>query len=205
MDEEIFQKLLDRPFRWPRRGDEPLRRATDARHGAEIPEHASDRMFSLEAGFMRAGKLLVDSALADRQLRWELTLPALYDYRHAIELGLKWTLITYGWAFDVDCPDLHTTHSLKILWDAFQRLLDAISQPEEQEANRAAERVVMAFHEWDKQGEAFRYAMRRDGSPIRLRDNHIDLVQLRDVMEGFENFLLGVDGALDAARSEGRW
>ena len=154
---------------------------------------------------MRAGRLLVDSALADPRLRWELTLPALHNYRHAIELGLKWTLITYGRAFDVDCPDVHTTHSLKVLWEPFQRLLDAISQPEEQEANRAAERVVMAFHEWDKQGDAFRYAMRRDGRPIPLRDHHIDLVQLRDVTEGFENFLGGVDGALDAARSEGPW
>jgi hypothetical protein len=205
MGEDLFQKLLNRPFRWPRKGDEPLRKAPDARHRAEIAERASDRMVFLAAGFMRTGRLLVDTALADPRLRWELTLPTLYNYRHAIELGLKWTLITYGRAFDVDCPDVYTTHSLKVLWDAFQRLLDAISQPEEQEANRAAERVVMAFHEWDKQGDTFRYAMRRDGGPILLRDHHIDLVQLRDVMEGFENFLGGVDGALDAARSEVPW
>jgi hypothetical protein len=112
---------------------------------------------------MRAGKLLVDSALADPLLRWELTLPALYAYRHAIELGLKWTLVTYRQAFDVDCPDLHATHSLKDLWDAFQQLLDAISHPGEEEGNRAARRVVMAFHEWNKQGAAFRYAVRTDG------------------------------------------
>ncbi len=154
---------------------------------------------------MRAGKLLVDSALADPRLRWELTLPALYAYRHAIELGLKGSLVTYGRAFDVACPDVHTTHNLKVLWDAFQRLLDAIFQPEQAEANRAAQRVVMAFHEWDKQGDAFRYAIRRNGSPIILPEYYIDLAQLRDVMEGFENFLGGVDDALEDARSEGPW
>ena len=74
-----------------------------------------------------------------------------------------------------------------------------------EEGNRAARRVVMAFHEWDKQGDAFRYAVRRDGGPIVLREQQIDLVRLRDVMEGFANFLGGVDGALDAAGSEGPW
>ncbi|MFN7307144.1 MAG: hypothetical protein ACK5TQ_11275, partial [Acetobacteraceae bacterium] len=127
----------------------------------------------------------------------------LYLYRHAIELGMKSTIATYGVAFGVDCTELHTTHNLKTLWKAFQGLLDAISHPAEEEGNSAAERVVMAFHEWDKHGDAFRYATQRNGSPIILRDYFIDLEQLRDVMEGFENFLRGVDGALDAARSEG--
>ena len=43
------------------------------------------------------------------------------------------------------------------------------------------------------------------GGPIILREQQIDLVGLRDVMEGFANFLGGVDGALDAAGSEGPW
>lgn len=205
MDGHPFRDLFDRPFRWPRRGDEPLRKATKVQHKAELPVDARERSVLLQSGFMRAGKLLVDSALADPLLRWELTLPALYAYRHAIELGLKWTLVTYRQAFDVDCPDLHATHSLKDLWDAFQQLLDAISHPGEEEGNRAARRVVMAFHEWDKQGDAFRYAVRTDGRPIILREEQIDLVRLRDVMEGFANFLGGVDGALDAAGSGGPW
>lgn len=158
---------------------------------------ARERSVLLQSGFMPAGKLLVDSALADPLLQWELTLPALYAYHHAIELGLKWTLVTHRQAFDVDCPDLHATHSLKDLWDAFQQLLDAICHPGEEEGNRAARRGVMAFHEWDKQGDAFRYAVRTDGRPIILREEQIDLVRLRDVMEGFANFLGGV------ARGEG--
>jgi hypothetical protein len=204
MDENLFRSLFDRPFRWPQQGDEPLRKTNNTQHQAEISQDASERMVLLEAGFMRAGKLLTGSALSDRQIRWELTLPALYLYRHAIELGMKSTIATYGAAFGVDCPELHTTHNLKTLWKAFQGLLDAISHPGEEEGNSAAERVVMAFHEWDKHGDAFRYATQRNGSPIILRDYFIDLEQLRDVMEGFENFLSGVDGALDAAQSEDR-
>ncbi len=75
-----------------------------------------ERAVLLQSGFMRAGKLLVDSALADPLLRLELTLPALYAYRHAIEPGLKWTLVTNRQAFDVDCPDMHASHSLKTSW-----------------------------------------------------------------------------------------
>ncbi len=63
----------------------------------------------------------------------------------------------------------------------------------------------MAFHEWDKEGDAFRYAVRTDGRPIILREEQIDLGRLRDVMEGFANFLGSVAGVLDAAGSEGRW
>ncbi len=199
MDEPPFRDLFDRSFRWPRRGDEPLRKATKAHHKADLPVDAWERSVLLQSGFMRAGKLLVDSALAEPSLRLELTLPALYAYRHAIELGLKWTLVTYRQALDVDYPAVHATHSLKDLWDAFQRLLDAVSYAGEEEGNRAAKRVVMAFHEWDKQGDAFRYAVRTNGRLIPLREEQIDLVRLRDVMEGFANFLGGVDGALSAA------
>lgn len=56
-----------------------------------------------------------------------------------------------------------------------------------------------------KPGEAFRYAARRDGGPILLREQEIDLVRLCDVMEGFAIRLGGVDGALEAAGWEGSW
>jgi hypothetical protein len=56
-----------------------------------------------------------------------------------------------------------------------------------------------------RQAERVARAYSADGRPNPLRDHHSELVQLRDVMEGFENFLGGVDGALDAALSEGLW
>jgi hypothetical protein len=56
-----------------------------------------------------------------------------------------------------------------------------------------------------RQVERVAHAYRADGSPIPRRDHHIDLIQFRDVMEGFENVLSGVDGALGAAWSEGLW
>jgi hypothetical protein len=152
---------------------------------------------------MLAGRLLVDSALANPHLRWALTLPALYTYRHAIELGLKSTLMHYGQAFEVDVGGMHKTHSLKNLWVAYQKLLNAVSHPDEEEGNRGAQDVVMAFHEWDEKSDSFRYAFGRDGTPKVLPAELIDLAQLRDVMEGFENFLSGVDGALEAATQEG--
>jgi hypothetical protein len=56
-----------------------------------------------------------------------------------------------------------------------------------------------------RQAERVAHVYRADGRPIPRRDHHIDLTQFRDVMEGFENVLSGVDGALGAAWSEGLW
>ena len=60
MDDHPFRDLLDRPFRWPRRGDEPLRKATKIQHQAELSVDARERSVLLQSGFMRAGKLLVE-------------------------------------------------------------------------------------------------------------------------------------------------
>jgi hypothetical protein len=56
-----------------------------------------------------------------------------------------------------------------------------------------------------RQVERVAHAYRADGSPIPRRAHHSDLIQFRDVMEGFENVLSGVDGALGAAWSKGLW
>jgi hypothetical protein len=100
---------------------------------------------------------------------------------------------------------VHTTHNPKSPLDFFQQMLDAFTHPGKEEGNGAARRVVMSFHDWDKQGDAFRYAVRRGGGPLTLREQQIDLVRLSDVMEGFANLLGGVDGGFDAVEAERSW
>ena len=59
------------------------------------------------------------------------------------------------------------------------------------------ERLVKEFHDLDIRAQAFRYSVTRKGDLLRLPDIAVDLINLRDVMQGLENFFSGADGYLD--------
>ena len=58
------------------------------------------------------------------------------------------------------------------------------------------EQVVKDFHDLDKSGQAFRYAVAGNGT-FDLPDYPINLQNTREVMKGIDNFFSGVYGQLD--------
>jgi hypothetical protein len=190
MVEDLFGKIVGRPFPVLQKGDKPIRRSKTNEHQALLPREKSDRLFLLESGFMRAGHTLVDEAVAKQQLRWELTLPSLFCYRHAIELALKSNLTSFGRAFNITIPaDIEKKHDLKRLWRSFEKLLNIVYTPDDAETICTAREVVMDFHRWDRKADAFRYATDRKGNTINLKEYDIDLENLRNTMQAFENFM----------------
>lgn len=190
MVEDLFGKIVGRPFRVLRKGDKPIRRSQSNQHQALIPENESDRLLYLESGFMKAAHILVDTAIDKRPLRWELTLPSLFCYRHAIELAIKSNLISFARAFSITIPpEIQKTHDLENLWNTFEKLLEAIYSSDDAERISAAHDVVMDFHTWDRKADAFRYSTDRKGNTINLKEYDIDLENLRNTMEAFENFM----------------
>lgn len=190
MVEDLFGKIVGRPFRVLRKGDKPIRRSESNQHQALIPENESDRLLYLESGFMKAAHILVDTAIDKRPLRWELTLPSLFCYRHAIELALKSNLTSFGRAFGITIPaDIEKKHDLKRLWRSFEKLLNIVYTPDDAELICTVRKVVMGFHLWDRKSDAFRYATDRKGNTINLKGYDIDLENLRNTMEAFENFM----------------
>jgi len=190
MVEDLFGKIVGRPFRVLQKGDKPIRRSKTNEHQALLPREKSDRLFLLESGFMRAGHTLVDEAVSKRQLRWELTLPSLFCYRHAIELALKSNLTSFGRAFRITIPaEIEKNHDLERHWECFEKLLHIVYTPDDAETISAAREVVMDFHLWDRKSDAFRYATDRKGNTINLKEYDIDLENLRNTMEAFENFM----------------
>jgi hypothetical protein len=207
MDEKLFEEITGRPFRVLRKGDEPIRRSKSNEHQALIPEDQSDRLFFLESGFMKAAHILVDTAIAKRPLRWELTLPSLFCYRHAIELAIKSNLTSFARAFSITIPpEIQKTHDLQNLWNSFEKLLEAVYSSDDAETISAARKVVMDFHTWDCKADAFRYATDRKGNTINLKQYDIDLENLRNTMEAFENFIYTTSEMLSqkASREFGR-
>jgi hypothetical protein len=139
---------------------------------------------------MKAAHILVDAAISKRQLRWEVTLPSLFCYRHAIELALKSNLTSFGRTFSITVPAaVEENHDLEKLWKSFEKLLHIIYTPDDAETICAAREVVMDFHRWDRKADAFRYATDRKGNRINLKEYDIDLGNLRNTMEAFEIFM----------------
>ena len=60
----------------------------------------------------------------------------------------------------------------------------------------AVEQIVKQFHDWDKLGDMFRYATRKNGGVKKFQYSKIDLRNLKDVMAGVDNFFNGCDGWL---------
>jgi hypothetical protein len=154
---------------------------------------------------MRAGEALVEEAEHESADRNFLVYPILFNYRHGLELALKWTIAQYGSYVDVYLDKQNIDHNLWYLWRLCKQIIIDLSDDEEDDDLRAVERIVKDFHDLDKNALAFRYSRTRDGGTILLPDAPIDLRNIQRVMEAVDNFFSGVDGQLDAIASAADW
>ena len=53
----------------------------------------------------------------------------------------------------------------------------------------AVAKFVAEMHEADRRSDGFRFATDRDEAPFKFGDRGIDLDNLREVMQGLENFV----------------
>ena len=154
---------------------------------------AFERSFRLLRGYKRAGDILVQSALAHRYDRDNLVFPALFNYRHYIELALKAIIEEHGGFAGVGLRTKN--HRLPELWDLFVAVAKAFGNDCSDSAAIAAAECISEFNCVDAGSIAFRYAQDRNGSVPSLPGDGLDLVQLHDVMNGIENFFECADQA----------
>jgi hypothetical protein len=194
-----FKDLLNpKPRRWPKKGDRPFRNAKDLEIAAPLPDERVMREVLMIEGFMCAGAALVDQATTERFRQNDLVYPAIYCYRHAIELWLKWLVTLYGPSAGVRLDDLD--HDLWALWGRFRQVCVACGDRTNKEGVDAVEQIVKDFHDWDKEGNKFRYASpKKGGGAHKFPLPDIDFMNLRDVMTGVDNFFNGSDGWLSDA------
>jgi len=193
-----FEDLLQsEPYRWPRKGDLPLKAAKRSKSAGPLATDAVSRTVFIMDGFMLSGEELADVGLREPLRRHELVFPMLYCYRHAIETGLKWIVGQYGRQVGVTRPDLNHTHNLVDLWGDCLKIYEACGTKADNEANSAVGRAVKQFHNWDKAGIRFRYATSKHGGTVKFQYDHIDIENLKDVMAGIHNFFSGSDGWLN--------
>lgn len=123
-------------------------------------------VFYLANSYKLAGDHLINLAL-EKEEAWNLFCPAVYNYRHSIELYLK--AIT-------GCRK--QTHNLGVLLGKFEKLiLDEYHTicPE------WFKNVIVTFDTFDPGGTTFRY-----GSDSNINEGFVDFVQMKTIMSWIE-------------------
>ena len=178
-------------FRWPKKGDRLLMKSRGGMNQTRFEAHGETRHHYIWDGNMRAADLLVASCENDRYESTTLVYPILYNYRHAIELALKWIIMKFGEYASVEAGD-YEHHDLWKLWRVYKEIVLELGS-DDGNTLAVVEQVVKDFHDLDKSGQAFRYAEARKGT-FKLPDYPIDLQNTKEVMKGIDNFFSGVYG-----------
>lgn len=135
----------------------------------------NDLLF-LANSYKKAGDILIDSGIADEDNR-DIAYPALFNYRHSVELFLKSII-----------PQNENIHDLKILYNKFKILLknEFDSIPPKWFKN-----VIFAFDEFDSKSTTFRYAVR-----INYHEMFIDLAHIKKIMNWFSESIQRINNRL---------
>ncbi len=179
-DYDVFDPITER---WPKAGDKLLSPGRDT----FLAEDHVERNYRLLRGYKRAGDILIQQALAERSDSKNLVFPALFNYRHYIELALKAIIDKHGKLVGV-CLQTKN-HKLPDLWQSFVKIDAAFGNDCSDIATEAVGECIREIDGVDNaSATVFRYAQTKSGDTPDLPKNRLDLVRLHDVMNGIENF-----------------
>ena len=175
---QIFDRYT---LRWPKAKDRLLMPGRDI----HIADCIDERSYRLLKGYKRAGDILVQQALSDRTDSENLVFPALFNYRHFIELALKSIIEKHGPFAGI--TDFNRNHRLPELWSLFLKIAISFHDDPEELAAVGVGKCIRELAKIDANSTAFRYVTNLDGEISTLPD-WLDLTNLHDVMNGIENF-----------------
>ena len=156
MKHSKFTDLLkgSEEYRWPKRGDRLLRDTADWDRGVGFARDQISRHVHIWAGYMSAGASLIQTCKDDPNDRHFLIYPILFNYRHGIELAMKWIVAMYGHYSSVRIGYI-AHHDLWQLWKLCKQII--IELGSEDEAIPIVEQIIKDLHDLDKSALAFRY------------------------------------------------
>jgi hypothetical protein len=190
---ENFADILNRTCRWPKKGDRLLPKSIDWDRGIKFSNDQISRHVFLWQGYMRAAATLIEASKGYRAERQMIIYPILFNYRHGIELAMKWVITMYG---GISIEKIEH-HDLWQLWKICRQIIPSLGTNDE--AIQAVEQVIKDLHDLDGNALKFRYSCDKNGVLPSLPDGLINLEHIRDVMEAVGNFFEGADGQLGAS------
>jgi hypothetical protein len=162
-----------------------------------VATEPSERMYHLKNGYKMAGDILIGQSLEmNLAFRKKLIFPALFCYRHFIEMSLKSIIEQYG--FLAELPQSRRYHLLRDLWSDFEHIMhatfgDDYKNPE----TLAVEKHVRKFDEIDRKSDTFRYHKKSNGENFTTNIPQLNLENLVKVMNGIENYFDIMETILD--------
>jgi hypothetical protein len=144
---DVFSPFTER---LPEAGDRLFGPGRDSFFAKEINE----RKYRLLEGYKRAGDILIENAFADPYDRDNLIFPAIFNFRHYIELALKAIIEEHGPFAGVSIEQKN--HKLLELWQLFLGIAAAFGYDCSEATVVAVGRCVDEFATVDAGSTAFR-------------------------------------------------
>jgi len=193
--EHSFAEALKTEIRWPKKGDKPFTPAAEPLDNALIADNEHTRLVLMTDGYKQAADLMVKHATENPSTRDFLVFPILFNYRHFLELSLKYHLATFGRTVDI-MPNW-ASHDLEELFFSFWELLERFGTSDPDEADPIVGEVILEFAKIDPGSYSNRYPVDRKGNPIPIGQSALDLENLADVIKAVDAYFTGTDGYLD--------
>ena len=190
-----FEEILDSEFRWPTQGDKAFVASANSSENANIDESGHSRLVLMTDGYKKAGDLMVEAAGHDKLARDTLVFPIIFNYRHFLEISLKYLLATYGPAVGI-APNWRS-HDLATLWGSVLEMLDRYGTADPDEADPVVGAIILEFAKIDPNSYAHRYPVDRQGRLLPVAQGDLHLPTLADVMNGVSGYFDGCDAYLD--------
>jgi hypothetical protein len=182
----------------PRLGDSLFKVNPTGDVNVDLSFLKSDKFdFLYASGFKRAGDAIIQQYEDTHE--WykepELFMPAMYSYRHFIELTLKRQIkFAVGWKLVAPTENDMRSHDLLRLWKLAKTVIEALWYTCEPGLLDAVERIIKELHTIDQSGQNMRYAS--DTKGINALDhvpNMVSLDQIRTTMQKVCEFFEELD------------
>jgi hypothetical protein len=148
-------------------------------------------------GFLSAAVLLLENAAAAG--RWNdrdpLIWPALYSFRHYVELELKFLIRGFP-ELGLGIPA--TTHRLRKLWPSVAGGFTRCFGDEDREPFEVIERAIAMLETLDRAGDGFRYATTRVGASSIVEDIYLDPMAVLRLIREVDEVLGAAEMAFQA-------
>jgi hypothetical protein len=134
-------------------------------------------------GYFESGKALIDAAIA-RDVTIDLVVyPIIYNYRHAIELGLKHLAEVLPPLWNDKKVSYKPTHKLIDVWKLLVPYLKRDTVFDKNGAIDIVDKVLKEIVQFDSDAEVFRFPANKGGKYYLQDSAHINLLVFGNIME----------------------
>jgi hypothetical protein len=184
--------VSDDLYPWPQKGDDPFALDSGWRRTACLNFFGGDEPWTFIAeGYKVAADTLVAHVEATGLNQDRLVYPILFNYRQYVELSLKGIIRDARRLLD-ERGNAPNGHVLTNLWNTARPLLFRIA-PAPDDLDNVGQ-CLKRFADIDPNSQGFRYPVTATGAPsLPASLRHIDLGQVRDVVERLDGFFGAVE------------